>query len=137
VREEANLYQAVGGIETFRRLVSDFYDRLDGDPCLRPLFVEATLDGPKERLALFLAQYFGGPPNYSLSRGHPRLRARHLPFVIGRRERDAWVGHMLAALDASGITEPYRSAMRAYFEDTATFLMNSDETAADGSIRLV
>jgi hemoglobin len=124
--DEPNIYVAVGGMETFRRLASDFYDRVDGDPVLRPLFVEASLDGPKERLALFLGQFFGGPPNYSLTRGHPRLRARHLPFVIGRRERDAWVGHMLAALDASGIEEPHRDEMRAYFEDAATFLINAE-----------
>ena len=118
------IYAQVGGFETFKALVGDFYDRVDRDPLLRPLFVDESLDGPKDRLAFFLAQYFGGPPNYSLSRGHPRLRARHLPFAIGQRERDAWVGHMLAAIDSVMITEPARAQIRAYFEDAATFLMN-------------
>ena len=108
----------------FQRLTDYFYDQVETDPLLRPLFVEPTLDGPKERLALFLAQFFGGPPNYSLQRGHPMLRARHLPFPIGKKERDAWVGHMLDAIDATDIAEPARSEMREYFERAATFLMN-------------
>jgi hemoglobin len=122
--DEPSIYAQVGGMSTFLRLADYFYDQVDTDPVLRPLFVEETLDGPRERLALFLAQFFGGPPNYSLQRGHPMLRARHLPFAIGRRERDAWVGHMLDAIDAVGIAEPARSEMRDYFERAATFLMN-------------
>jgi hemoglobin len=114
-------------MQTFRRLARDFYGRVATDPTLRPLFVEPSLDEPAERLALFLAQYFGGPPNYSLQRGHPRLRLRHLPFRIGRAERDAWLGHMLAAIDATGIAEPARGHMREYFAGTATFLMNAEE----------
>jgi hemoglobin len=119
-----SIYAQVGGFPTFQRLADYFYDQVDADPILRPLFVDETLDGPKERLALFLAQFFGGPPNYSLQRGHPMLRARHLPFPIGKKERDAWVGHMLASIDATGISEPARSEMREYFERAATFLMN-------------
>jgi hemoglobin len=69
-------------------------------------------------------QYFGGPTTYSDRRGHPRLRLRHVPFAIGPAERDAWLGHMLAAIDAVGIAEPVRSHMRAYFEGTATFMIN-------------
>ena len=118
------IYAQVGGLPTFQRLVDHFYDAVDADPLLRPLFVEETLDGPKDRLALFLAQFFGGPPNYSLQRGHPMLRARHLPFAIGAAERNAWVGHMLDAIDATEIPEPARSQMREYFEKAATFLIN-------------
>jgi hemoglobin len=119
-----SIYAQVGGLPTFQRLVDHFYDAVDADPLLRPLFVEETLDGPKERLALFLAQFFGGPPNYSLQRGHPMLRARHLPFAIGPKERNAWVGHMLEAIEAVRIAEPARTQMREYFEKAATFLIN-------------
>ncbi len=80
--------------------------------------------GAEERLALFLTQYFGGPTTYSDRRGHPRLRMRHLPFAIGPAERDAWLGHMLAAIDELGIAEPARRAMREYFEHGATFMIN-------------
>jgi hemoglobin len=72
-------------------------------------------------------QYFGGPAHYSATRGHPRLRMRHMPFTIGLAERDAWVGHMLAAIDEAGIPEPARSAMRGYFERGATFMINQAE----------
>jgi hemoglobin len=81
-------------------------------------------------LALFLIQYFGGPDTYSAQRGHPRLRMRHIPFRIDRAGRDVWVGHMLAAIDEVGITEPAGTAMREYFERGATFMINVDESAA-------
>src|SRR5438445_7400085 len=115
--------ELAGGVEAFRRLADVFYDYIAEDALLRPLF-PAEFREPKERLALFLAQYFGGPTMYSEQRGHPRLRMRHLPFHIGQKERDAWLGHMLAALDAAGIPEPAKSAMRTYFEDGSTFMMN-------------
>jgi len=108
-----------------RRLVDAFYAGVEADPVLRPLY-PAELDAPKEHLALFLAQYWGGPQVYSQQRGHPRLRMRHMPFVIGQRERDAWVTHMLAAVDAIGIENPARQEMRNYFRDAATFLINAE-----------
>ena len=71
-----------------------------GDDVLMPVYREGSdLTGAKERLSLFLIQYWGGPTTYSDSRGHPRLRQRHFPFVIGERERDHWLMHMLAAVD--------------------------------------
>ena len=123
--EEAplNIHDFVGGYPTFERLVNHFYDAVEQDEVLRPLYPE-SLEEPRLHLALFLSQFFGGPPEYSERRGHPRLRARHLPFAIDRKERDAWVKHMLAAIDATGIQEPARSKMRDYFQDAATFLIN-------------
>lgn len=110
-------------MDAFVRLVDVFYDRVKLDPVLSGMFPQ-DMAGPKERLALFLAQFFGGPQTYSETRGHPRLRMRHLPFAIGRAERDAWVAHMLAALEEAAIPDPPRSQMRSYFEDAATFMMN-------------
>jgi hemoglobin len=123
------VYDLVGGSDTFFRLTDRFYRRIDADPFLRPMF-PADLEGAKERLALFLIQYFGGPTTYSERRGHPRLRMRHIPFSIGQAERDVWLGHMLAAIDECGITEPARAPMRDYFERSATFMINRDD--ADG-----
>jgi hemoglobin len=117
------VYDLVGGEETFRRLVHAFYERVYADQLLRPMF-PADRAGAEERLALFLMQYFGGPTTYSERRGHPRLRMRHFPFAIGAAERDAWLGHMLAAIDATGIAEPARTAMRDYFDGAATFMVN-------------
>jgi hemoglobin len=121
--ETPSIYDLVGGHEAFFRLVNAFYDLVEQDPVLRPLYPE-SLDEPRQHLALFLVQFFGGPDIYSQQRGHPRLRARHLQFKIGRAERDAWVKHMTAALDAAEIDEPAHGQMREYFEQAATFLVN-------------
>jgi hemoglobin len=121
---DTTLYASVGGADTFRRLVDRFYARVEADPLLRPLF-PADLEPGKEHQYLFLIQYFGGPTAYGEHRGHPRLRMRHAPFVIGQAERDAWLAHMLAALDEVGIAEPARTTMRGYFEHAATAMMNS------------
>jgi hemoglobin len=121
--EAASVYDMVGGDPTFRRLVEAFYARIERDPLLRPLF-PADLGPGKERQFLFLTQFFGGPPRYTERRGHPRLRARHLPFPIGTAEAEAWLGHMLAAIDEVGIAEPARTRMRGYFAYTARFLRN-------------
>ena len=121
--EDLNIHDLIGGYPTFEKLVNHFYDAVEQDPVLRPLYPE-SLEESRLHLALFLSQFFGGPPEYSERRGHPRLRARHLPFVIDRKERDAWVKHMLAAIDETGIPEPARANMREYFQDAATFLIN-------------
>ena len=83
------LYDAVGGEPFFRRLVDAFYDGVAEDPVLLRLYPEAPdLTGARERLTLFLVQYWGGPTTYSDQRGHPRLRMRHIRFPIGGEERD-------------------------------------------------
>jgi hemoglobin len=123
--DHRTVYELVGGDEPFRRLVDAFYRRVEQDPLLRPMFPE-DLEPGKEGQFLFIAQYFGGPPRYNELRGHPRLRARHLPFPIGRRERDAWVGHMLAAIDEAGFQEPARQILIDYFERAGTFMINSE-----------
>ena len=124
--EARSLYERVGGLPTMRRVVDSFYAGVETDPVLRPLY-PPSLAEPREWLALFLAQYWGGPPVYSERRGHPRLRMRHMPFVIGQRERDAWLKHMLAAVDEAGIEEPEREEMKRYFRDAATFMMNDKQ----------
>ncbi len=117
------LYERVGGEPFFDELVEQFYEQVAVDPVLRPLYPDDLGPG-KAHLAGFLAQYWGGPPNYSRERGHPRLRMRHAPFAIGRRERDAWVRHMTAAVATSSVSPEDAALLLAYFDDTATFLMN-------------
>jgi len=121
---ESTVFELVGGMQTFERLVDAFYAGVETDPILRPLY-PAQLDESRRHTALFLAQYFGGPTTYSQERGHPRLRMRHAPFQIGPTERDRWLHHMLAALDQVGIPEPAYTIMANYFSSTATFLINS------------
>ena len=121
---EPTIYELVGGEETFRQIVDIFYSRIEADPLLRTMF-PADLGPGKRNQQLFLMQYFGGPTTYNSERGHPRLRMRHAPFPIGQAARDAWLAHMLAALDAVGVAEPALSVMRSYFENAANAMMNT------------
>ena len=125
---QPTIYELAGGDAPFRRLIDAFYARVEHEPLLRPMY-PADLAASSEHLFLFVTQYFGGPPRYNAQRGHPRLRMRHMPFAIGQPERDAWVRHMCAALDETGFAEPARSALRDYFERTATFLINQQGLA--------
>ena len=119
----STLYERVGREAFFTALVERFYEHVATDPVLRPLY-PADLEPGKANLAAFLAQYWGGPPNYSMVRGHPRLRMRHVGFPIGQRERDAWVGHMTAAVHSAKASPGDAAVLLHYFEQTATFLMN-------------
>lgn len=118
-----SVYDQIGA-DGIARVVAGFYRRVAEDPVLRPMYPEADLAPAERRLRLFLIQFFGGPATYAEERGHPRLRLRHSPFRINQAARDVWVRHMLAALDESAIPEPSYSAMRRYFERTATGLIN-------------
>jgi hemoglobin len=122
--QPSTLYDAVGGLETFRALVDAFYQGVETDPILRPMYPEELTES-REHLALFLAQYFGGPTTYNERRGHPRLRMRHLPFKVDAAARDAWLLHMRAAVDAVAIPEPARGVMLGYFQQVADFLVNA------------
>jgi hemoglobin len=124
----ANVFDAAGGEPTFRTLVERFYAGVATDPVLRPVYPEADLSGATERLTLFLIQYWGGPNTYSEQRGHPRLRMRHQPFAIGQRERDAWLGHMKAAVDSLDLSPAVRKALLDYFETASTAMINSGGT---------
>ncbi len=112
----ANVFEAAGGEPAFRELVGRFYARVATDPVLRAVYPEEDLSGATERLTLFLIQYWGGPATYSQLRGHPRLRMRHQPFAIGRRERDA--------VDSLDLTPGVRKALVDYFEAASTAMIN-------------
>jgi len=118
-----SLYARVGGQAFFDSLVDRFYDGVDNDPVLRPLY-PSDLGPPRRHLALFLAQYWGGPQTYSAERGHPRLRMRHVRFRIGAAEREAWLRHMDAAIDASDASQADARALKDYFAMAAASLVN-------------
>ena len=131
VPEASTLYARVGGFAFFERLVDHFYDGVATDPVLLALYPEAPdLTGARHRLTLFLVQYWGGPTTYSDERGHPRLRMRHGRFRVGVDERDRWLGHMLAAVDATTAELPdevageVRAALTGYFVPSADHLRN-------------
>jgi hemoglobin len=124
------LYDEVGGEPTFRRLVDLFYAEVETDPVLLPLYIEEDL-GPggaaRDRLSMFLMQYWGGPTTYSDTRGHPRLRMRHAGWRIGSRERDAWLSHMLSALAQLEISEDARAQLADYLLGAAHSLVNAPD----------
>lgn len=124
---EGTLYERVGGMPFFEALVDHFYAGVADDPVLRPLYPESDLQGARRRLALFLVQYWGGPTTYLAERGHPRLRARHSPFVIGSLQRDRWLLHMLAAVDASDAADADKAELHAYMALAAEAMRNVDE----------
>jgi len=119
-----SVYELAGGEKTFRLLVQRFYARVPADEVLRAIYPEEDLPGATERLTLFLIQYWGGPSTYSELRGHPRLRMRHQPFAIGRKERDAWLQAMTAAVDSLDLAPAVRKALLDYFETASTAMIN-------------
>ena len=122
--EPASFYEAVGGEETFRRLVHIFYQGVAADPELRPVYPSKDLGPAEEHLRLFLMQYWGGPRTYDERRGHPRLRMRHAHFSIGEAERDAWLRHMRAAMDELELDPEQDSQLWDYLVMAAHSLVN-------------
>lgn len=123
--EASSLYDAVGGMAFFERLVDTFYAGVTTDDVLLPLYPEAPdLRGARHRLTLFLAQYWGGPTTYSDERGHPRLRMRHMPFVIGAVQRDHWLTHMRHAVETCSPTAEVAEALMNYFIPAAEQMRN-------------
>ena len=120
------VYDRVGGMSFFERLVDRFYEGVEADPVLRPVYPEPDLAGARHRLTLFLAQYWGGPRTYDQERGHPRLRMRHFPFAIGPAERDRWLLHMRTAIADVAPPADVADAFERYFDNAAEAMRNRD-----------
>jgi hemoglobin len=126
--DEVSLYQEVGGSGFFIELVNKFYEGVINDEVIISLYPDRKdLEGAKERLSLFLMQYWGGPTTYSDERGHPRLRQRHFPFAIGERERDHWLMHMQGAIDAMPTSDSVRTRLSEYMSNAAQHLVNTGQ----------
>lgn len=120
-------YELMGGDDGIRRLVDRFYDIMDSAAeasNVRALHAQ-SLKQSREKLYLFLTGWTGGPPVYVEKYGHPRLRARHLPFPIGIRERDEWLWCMDQALDEAPMPEELRSGIRQKLHEVADFMRNT------------
>jgi hemoglobin len=122
--EGISFYDAVGGEETFTRLVRHFYAGVASDLILRPIYPEDELADAEVRLRLFLMQYWGGPRTYDEQRGHPRLRMRHADFPIDARARDAWLAHMRAAVTSLELPPELDEQLWQYLFDAAHALTN-------------
>lgn len=118
-----NIYDAIGE-EGFKRLIRAFYAQVPDDPILGPMYPPDDFPAAEERLRDFLVGRFGGPTRYIDQRGHPRLRMRHNPFAIDQQARDRWVQLMDKALDEAALPQPVTDALRGFFHDTATFMIN-------------
>ena len=117
------LYEAVGSEVWFAELVERFYKGVEVDPILKAMYPDDLTDS-KAHLAGFLVQYWGGPTDYSDERGHPRLRMRHAPFVIGATERDSWLDAMRTAVESMGVSAEIEATLVEYFEMAATNMIN-------------
>ncbi len=119
------LFQQIGGSETFDRLVRRFYDGVQSDPVLWPMYPQQDLEGAIHRLSAFLQQYWGGPTTYSQERGHPRLRQRHVAFKVNPDARDRWLGHMRVALDSLELPPLQDATFWGYLDRAAHSLVNT------------
>lgn len=120
---EGEIYTVIGS-DGFQRLCAAFYRQIPGDDVLGPMYPADDLLGAEQRLRDFLIYRFGGPQDYILQRGHPRLRIRHAPFAIDRAARDRWVKLMSHALDEADLPSQVVDTLRPFFEHMATFLVN-------------
>jgi hemoglobin len=123
---EESLYEQVGGDSFFIQLVDSFYDVVELDATLRPMYPE-DLSESRRHLALFLIQYWGGSKTYQQERGHPRLRMRHVPFRVTRDASCAWLAAMATALSSvrEQLSDEQFDELHAYFDMTANQLRNA------------
>jgi hemoglobin len=125
VSDRVTYYEAMGGHDTFVKLVHEFYRGVAGDEALRSLYPEEDLGPAEVRLRMFLEQYWGGPTTYSEQRGHPRLRMRHVPFAVSPDQRDRWLLHMLNAVDTLELPQELDDMLRDYLTRAAYSLVNT------------
>ena len=121
-------YDMLGGEAGVFALVDCFYDLMDEAPeyCGIRKLHPAPLDGSREKLKMYLSGWLGGPNLYIEQFGHPRLRARHLPFAIGVEERDQWLACMFSAMEQIGVAEPLKTKLQESFFGTADWMRNKD-----------
>jgi len=124
---QASAFEAIGGEARVRLLVERFYDLMDLEPAYAALRAVhgSELANAREKLFMFLCGWLGGPQHYVERFGHPRLRARHMPFVIGIRERDQWLACMDQAMSEVGVPDALRAKLRESFFQTADWMRNT------------
>ncbi|MBT3056920.1 MAG: group II truncated hemoglobin [Candidatus Thiodiazotropha sp. (ex Codakia orbicularis)] len=132
-------YERIGGEAAVRELVDRFYNLMDRQQeakKIRDLHAK-SLKISREKLFLFLSGWLGGPDLYVRKYGHPRLRARHLPFSIGIEERDQWIYCMRKALSAMELDTKLQEELNQAFFKTADFMRNRNEEMQDTPFRII
>jgi hemoglobin len=119
-------FELVGGEPAVRALVDRFYDLMDLEPAYRELRAlhPTTLESSRDKLHWFLCGWLGGPQHYVERYGHPMLRARHLPFTIGIRERDQWMACMAQAMREGSMDPDLAGRLEKAFFGTADWMRN-------------
>ena len=119
-------FEVIGGEPAVLALTQRFYDLMDLEPAYRELRAlhPSHLEGSRDKLFWFLCGWLGGPQHYVERFGHPRLRARHLPFSIGILERDQWMNCMKQAMGEVGIDTSLAERLAAAFFNTADWMRN-------------
>lgn len=122
----ATPFERLGGEPGVRALVDRFYDLMDLEPAYTRLrqVHGSTLDDARDKLFWFLCGWLGGPDHFVQRFGHPRLRARHLPFSIGTIERDQWLACMFQAMDEQHVEPALRERLERSLFDTADWMRN-------------
>lgn len=121
--EEYEVYESIGQAG-FERLIAAFYKQIPADDILGPMYKGRDMQGAEDRLRGFLIYRFGGPQTYIEERGHPRLRMRHVPFVINQAARDRWMELMRNAMAEVNPPAPAAEVLMNFFEATATAMIN-------------
>jgi hemoglobin len=124
--EQKSLYDSIGGIDKVDELVDRFYDLMALESSLTELRAMHPQDisGSREKLKFFLTGWMGGPDIYSPKYGHPMLRARHLPYKIGLKERNQWLTCMYQALEDCGVDGSVAKQLEESFFNTADWMRN-------------
>lgn len=124
-----NFYDVLGGEKTIRKICHHFYLVMNQKPEFKTIrdMHPANLQSSEDKLFMFLSGWLGGPQLFVEKFGHPRLRARHLPFKIGKEERDQWVLCMVHAFDEVGVPEPQRSQLLHSLLKLADHMRNQTE----------
>jgi len=124
-----NIYDKLGGDDFVRRLSDQFYQNMDKLPEVKELrdMHPTPLKSSADKLYMFLSGWLGGPQLFEKQYGHPRLRARHMPFSIGKKERDQWMLCMVKAFEDLKVEEPYRSELLHALLRLADHMRNKTE----------
>jgi len=126
---EATAFELIGGEARVRELVDRFYDLMELEPEFREIRAlhPVSLEGSRDKLYWFLCGWMGGPNHYVERFGHPRLRARHLPFAIASRERDQWLVCMGRAMQDIGVPPALLERLLESFYGTADWMRNQPD----------
>lgn len=124
----STFYEELGGEQAVRRLVDCFYDLMESNPEYADIRVlhAKNLRVSRDKQFAFLSGWLGGPPLYHERYGNPMLRARHLPFSIGERERDQWIACMKEAMGCAGVEQRAQDDILPALYRVADFMRNAD-----------